>query len=477
MGLRIGIIGAASVSHGRRLLNDLFTYPWIDKTTLSLMAPHMHHLNGVAEFARRIATRNGLATAVESSTDVAGAITEADVLFLLYDAGGFGTFDQDFQLARKYGIDLCIGDTMGPPGIMKAVRNVSVLQEIAKEVRVFSPECLVVNYVNPMAIMTISAKELGIRNFVGICGGVESTRKRIAACLELPVESLTTQFAGINHMTWATEIRSGGEDLYPLFRKRMTLPEWTESEPTRAEVLQHFGYFVTETSGHLSDFFPWFRRDPEVRRRYCSGSGYSGASGAYHRFASYVHRRLHNVDPFAYETGELEPRSEDYGARIANAWITGDGYDFYGNLPNGSNLIANLPADAAVEVPAHVAQRCLRGKAIGELPLQLAGLCNTNIVVQRIATQASLTKNPRLLLAALSLDPLTAATIDLPTSRRLAEELIAANSAWFPKLEAGFSFDSVPIQSNRRTQVLPPDDDDVLEPVRRFDRLRRKANA
>lgn len=475
MGLRIAIVGAASVSHGRRLLNDLFTYPWIDNATLSLMAPHMNHLTGVAEFARRIVAHNRLATKVETSATLPETIEDADILFLLYDAGGFGAFDRDFRLTRDFGIDLCIGDTMGPPGIMKAVRNVSVLQAIAEEVRYSSPECLVVNYVNPMAAMTMSARELGVRNFVGICGGVESTRRTIAACLGEPIERLTTRFFGINHMTWATEIRKGEIDLYPRFRQRMTLPEWIEAEPTRAEVLQHFGYFVTETSGHLSDFFPWFRRDPDVRNRYCSGSGYTGASGAYHRFASYVHRRLRDLDPFAYETGEIEPRSTDYGAQIANAWVTGEHYEFYGNLANNHSLVSNLPADAAVEVPALVTERCIRGQSVGDLPLQLAGLCNTNILVQRIATEASLTKDPQLLLAALTLDPLTAATIDLPRSRRLAEELIAANDEWFPELETGFSFNSVPIQSSRRKPAGSWISEDILEPVRRYDRLRRRA--
>jgi alpha-galactosidase len=472
--LRIAIVGAASVSHGRRLVNDLFTYPWIDGATLVLMAPHLQHLTGIAGYARRIVRYNGLRTDVETTTDLRVALEGADVVFLLYDAGGFNAFDRDFRIAEKFGISLCIGDTMGPTGIMKGVRNIAALEDIARELQRSSSDSIVVSYVNPMAAMTMSADRLGIRTFIGVCGGVEATRKTIAACVQEPVDRLSTQFAGINHMSWAIEIRKDTKDLYPLLRQRMTLPEWIEAEPTRAEMLQHFGYFVTETSGHLSDFFPWFRRDPEVRRRYCSGPGYTGAAGAYHRFASYVHQRLRNADLFEYETGELESRSDDYGTYIADAWVSEKAYNCYGNVPNKAGLVDNLPSDAAVEVPVRIHGKRVVAEHVGPLPLQLAGLNNTNVLVQQVLVEAALKKSPQLLLAAVSMDPLTAATIDLPACRRLTEELIAANSAWFPSVDLAFTFPDVSVYSGHKAAGKRLESEDVLEPVRRFDRQRRK---
>ena len=474
---KIAIIGATSVSHGRRLINDLFTFPWAGEVTLSLMALHMRHLAGAVEYARRIAGYHNVQTVVAATTCLETAIEGAAIVFLLYDAGGFSAFDTDFRIAGRFGIDLCIGDTLGPTGIMKAIRNVAVLERIAQVVHRCAPEALVISYVNPMAPMTMCAARLGLRNFVGICGGVEATRKTIAACLEQPLELLTTRFAGINHMAWATEIRNDHTDLYPLLRRRMTLPQWIQAEPIRAELLQHFGYFATETSGHLSDVFPWFRRDTAARRRYCSGRGYSGASGAYHRIAGYVHRRLGDLNPFEYETGELDPRSADYGVMIAAAWLSGTRYECYGNLPNATGLVPNLPADAAVEVPLRIEGQHLHGESVAPLPSQLAGLCNTNVIVQRICAEAALGREPELLLAAISIDPLTAATIDLRSSRRLTEQLVAANRSSFPGLKFPFRFDDVPIDSAGTVPGAQPQGEDVLAPVRRFDRLRKQRRA
>lgn len=446
----------------------------MDRATLSLMAPHLHHLTGVRKYAVRIVQRYSLRTSIEAHTDLAPAIRGADIVFLLFDAGGFSAFDQDFTITKASGIDLCIGDTMGPTGMMKAVRNVSVLKEVAAEIRKSAPDCLVISYVNPMAVMTMAARQLGIRRFVGICGGVEATRHTIATCLGESVDSITTRFAGINHMAWALEIQKDNEDLYPRLRQRMATPKWTAAEPTRAEVLQHFGYFVTETSGHLSDFFPWFRRDQTVLKRYGSGTGYTGASGAYHRFAGYVHRRLQDVDPFAYEDGELDARSEEYGSFIANAWITGEDYEFYGNLSNHNGLIANLPTDAAVEVPTHIKGNAIEGQHMDRLPTQLAALCTTNILVQQMCVEAVLRQAPQLLLSAISMDPLTAATIDLTDTRRLTEELIAANHSWLPRVEHGFRFRDVSIDSSAPPSRANTSGQDVLEPVKRFDRSKRK---
>ena len=471
---RIALVGAASLSHGRRLLNDLFTFPWIDSCTLALMAPHREHLDSVTAYARRLASRNGFGTNVSGYTELRTAIEGSDIVFLLYDAGGFAAFDRDFRIARAFGIDMCIGDTMGPTGTMKALRNIAVLGEVAEEIRRSCPEAIVVNYVNPMAPMTMAAEQLGLRNFVGICGGVQATIRTIAACLEEEAEELETRFAGINHMTWALEIRRAGRDLYPVFRERMLSPRWRAAEPARAEVLQHFRYFVTETCGHLSDFFPWFRSTPSQRRRYAAGPAYSGASGAYHRVASYIHRRLGRVDPLAYEDGTLEPRSEDAGPRIADAWLTGGSVSFYGNVINTARLIDNLPEDAAVEVPVEIDSRSIEGGKTGALPEALAALCRTNITTQRLMTRGSLQQDPELLLSGISLDPLTAASTDLPAIRRLAEQLIAANRRWLPDLAGDYHIPDIEIRADPEMVTSRSDWADVLEPVRRFDRQRRK---
>lgn len=472
---RIVVIGAGSITHGRRLLNDLFTFSWMDHATLVLMAPHVERLSVVARYAGHVVEHEALHTRIEETTDLVEALDGADAVILLYDAGGFSAFDRDFGITRAFDIDLCVGDTMGPTGLMKGIRNVSVLRKIADVIRQRCADAVVISYVNPMAVMTMSAQRFGLKNFVGICGGVEATKQTIATCLEEPAEELDTLFAGINHMTWALQIDKKGNDLYPRLKERMTTTSWRAKEPVRAEVLHHFGYFVTETSGHLSDFFPWFRRDTSTRTRYCSGAGYSGATGAYHRYASYLHQRLSHVDYLAYETGELDSRSSDYGPHIVHAWLTGREYEFYGNLPNNERMIENLPSESAVEVPTTVKGGRLKGHLVGSLPPRPAALCETNITVQKLAVEAAITADPHLLLAAISMDPLTSASIDLPSARSLTERLISANAAYFSGIARDYTFGEIDAPSDTGVAAAagPTSGGDLLDPVRRYDRKKR----
>jgi len=471
----IAVLGAGSISHSKRLLNDLFNLPLMQGTRLVLMSPHIDRVTIVADFATRLVAVNRVDAVVESTDSIEHALSGAEVVFLVFDSGGFTAFDRDFQTAQKYGIDSCVGDTLGPTGIMKACRNITVLQEFSAFFVRLCPDALVVNYVNPMAPMVISAHRLGMRNALGICGGVEATRKTIGACLERPPESIDFRFAGINHMTWALEISSDGADLYPELKQRMSAPAWIAAEPVRFEVLQHFGYFVTETSGHLSDFFPWFRKNESTRALYCSGAGYTGASGAYHRYASYIHRKLENVNYLQFETGELEPASDDYGARMADAWLRGGEFQFYGNVPNSSGLVANLPRDCAVELPIRLKNRVIAPDSQDDLPLQLAALCQSNITVHKLTVEAALTGNRELLIAALSMDPLTGAVLTLPEIRSLTAELLSHNSEWLPPGWFESRGDYIDIGPHIHVRPASVPGENLLDVVRRYDREKRKA--
>lgn len=459
--------------HGRRIIDDLLQSPWIDGTSVVLMAPHLERLRMFQSYAQRVVEKLKRRVEIEVQTTFKGAIHGADAIVLMYDAGGFDAFKRDFETSRRFGVDLCIGDSSGPTGVMKIVRNVAVLKEISQVIHNENPETIVINYVNPMGPMTIAADAFGIKRYVGLCGGVRATQRRIAQCLAIDESEIDTLFAGINHMTWALKIEQDGVDLYPRLRESMSSPTWIAADPIRFEVLQHFGYFVTETSGHLSDFFPWFRNSERSRRRYCYGSGYAGASGAFYRYSSYLHDRLGDVDFLSIEPGTpLQPSGDELIA-VLDALLNDRETTIYANTMNRSGSITNLPSDVAIEVPVTFRNGTINPTYIGELPAVLSSLCRSNTAVHQIGVSGAIERSPNAILSALSIDPLTAATLDLSEIRSMASELIRNNKEYFPSVDTKKLFLFPDVKSGKDATPEPTSGDSLLQPVQRYDALRR----
>ncbi len=194
-GPRIAILGAGSISLGPLIINDLLSRAELDGAVLTLMALHEERLGVVERWAVRAVRQNGLQTVIRATTSRREALSNADYVFALFDGGGFSAFDSDYRIATSYGLDICIGDTMGPTGIMKGLRNIAAFEEVAADYRELCPQAPLLTYVNPMAAVVMAAEALGIRTCVGLCGGIEATRELIAECLELAPQQLETQFA------------------------------------------------------------------------------------------------------------------------------------------------------------------------------------------------------------------------------------------------------------------------------------------
>ena len=469
----IAVIGAGSISHGRRLLDDLLTVAAMDGCTISLMAPKAAHLAIIDRYARRAVSRNRLATRIVTTTDRAQALEGADYVVALFDVGGFAAFDVDYRIAQSYGLDVCIGDSSGPTGVMKALRNGTLLKGLADDMRRYCPDAYFVSYANPMGVLVMAAHAFGISRVVGLCGGAEATRNTVAACLGVRPADLRIDFGGINHMCWALSIERDGKDLYPQFRERLKRPEYLTSERVRFEMMQQFGYFTTETSGHLSDFFPWFRRDDATRRRYCSVDGYSGATGAFHKFSAFLDRHLGCDDYLQYDDGALAVRSDDYCASLIEAIETGRPYSFIGNVMNLSPAIDNLPASACVEVPMIADASGLRPVRVGALPPQLAALCNSSITSQQLTLQAIISGDPELAFAAIALDPLTSAVLDLPQTRRLTAELLAANKPFLLSAQTRGLRATLEVQETYPVKPAIRHHESLTDTVRTYERMRR----
>jgi alpha-galactosidase len=471
---RVAVIGASSLSHGKRLIDELLTVDELAGGRLALMGVNPQRLDIVGRYAARASASRRPSLELLVTTSRSGALEGADLVFSLFDAGGFPAFDLDRRIALAYGLDCCIGDSVGPLAAMRALRNGPVMLSLADDMARLCPHALLVNYVNPMAPMVRAAASRGV-SCVGLCGGIEATRGYVAGVLGLPGAELATSFAGVNHLCWLLELEGPGGDLYPRFRELMRDPERRGEEAARFEILQQFGWFATESSGHISDFFPWFRRSPELRRRYCSGPGYSGASWAYHKLASFAHRRLGDVD---YLEGE-EPkptRGADWGAAIAEALLGGGDLEFHGNvmnaLPGRAPAIPALPDEACVELPLRLRGGRLEPAQIPPLPPQLAALCLPSVSQHGLIHQALVREESELLFAAIALDQSASAVLDLPTLRSLTSELLAANADWLPR---GFAKGLEPtvdagLRPSRRAAERG---DPMLDLVRNYERRRR----
>jgi alpha-galactosidase len=431
---KVAVIGAGSLSHGKRLIDDILSVRELEGGGLALMGMNPRRLDIVGRYAKRAAASLMPSGEVLVTTDRSRALEGADLVFALFDAGGFPAFDLDYRIALKYGLDICIGDTVGPLAAMRALRNGPLMLSLADDMRRLCPEALLVNFVNPMAPMVAAAASRGV-DCVGLCGGIEATRGYVAEILGMEKARLRTVFAGVNHLCWLLEMSGPEGDLYPRFRELMKDPDRRGEEASRFEILQQFGYFVTESSGHVSDFFPWFRRNEELRERYCYGRGYSGARGAYRKLSAFAQRHLGEGD---FLEGELPStaRSSGHGPAILEAVLGGGSARIYGNVMNGTAgerpAIPKLPASACVELPLLIEGRRLVVPPAPELPTALAALCSPSVFQHGLVLEAILNEDPELVFAAIAQDPCTAAMLDLPSMRSLAAELLAANAAWFP---------------------------------------------
>jgi alpha-galactosidase len=429
---RIVLIGAGSIVFCKTLLNDLFATPALKGSHFALMGPTLWKLEKMKVYADQIIGKNHLDAAVSCTTDRREALKGADYVILMFQIGGNEAYRFDYEIPMKYGVDQCIGDSMGPGGIFRCLRTAPVLIGIGNDIAELCPGAVVLNYVNPMgAVCTTAARAAGM-NMVGLCHGVQTTLDLIAGYTGVKKSEIDYLCAGINHMAWFLKLEKDGKDLYPLLKANMEKPEYYKNEKVRGEVMRQCGYFMTESTGHLSEYLPWFRKNRESLDRYCDEPAFGGESGAYYRFAVMVAEKFRSTDVLAIESGELEPRSKEYCSYIIEALETGVPFRFNGNVPN-RGYIANLPFNATVEVPIYVDKEGLHPFVVGDLPVQCAALNQSNLTVQSLAADAAINGDPELAFWAAAMDPLTAAVLDLKKTRDMVTEMLEAEAQWLPQ--------------------------------------------
>jgi alpha-galactosidase len=430
---KIAFVGAGSAVFTRNLVGDILSHPELrDSTTFALMDIDPDRLRTAEIVTRRLIETHGGCSAVEATLDRRAALDGADYVVTSFQVGGYRPSTViDFEIPKRYGLRQTIADTLGVGGIMRGLRTIPVLLDVCRDLEELSPDALLLNYVNPMAMLCWAVAEASPIRMVGLCHSVQHTAAELAADLGLPAAELDYHVAGINHVAFFLRLEHQGEDLYPALRS-VTPPDGNR---VRYELFKHFGAFVTESSEHFAEYSPWFIKD--------------GREDLIERFNipldEYLRRSEEQIADWQSLREELEgggsigtERSDEYGADIIRACETGEPFTFNGNVPNrwrDGLLIDNLPADCCVEVPCIASAGGIEPQPVGALPRELAALMQININVQGLTVEAALTGRRDAVYQAAMLDPHTGAELSLDEIHSLVDDLLEAHGDWIPELK------------------------------------------
>jgi len=441
---KITLIGAGSVVFTRNLCSDILLTPALQQSTIALMDIDPGRLAQARDLVQVIIDRRRLKARVEATTDQREAVQNADYVITTFQQGGLDAYALDIEIPQRYGVEQCVGDTLGPGGVFRALRTIPVLVGLCHDMDDVAPDALLLNYVNPMAANCWAVDLATGRPHVGLCHSVQGTSEMLAEWVGVPYDEVVFRCAGINHQAWFLEFRQGKEDLYPLIWEAIQRPEICAQEPVRTELMKYFGYFVTESSGHASEYMPYFRKNAQMVNedlvpRFKDERDFwfdFGRTGGYLRFCTkWFEESQEYYQQLLEGTRDLPTeRTHEYGSYIVEAMETNQPVRINGNVPNWG-LIDNLPQGCCVEVPCLVDGNGVQPTAVGALPTQLAALNRTNINVQELIVEAAMTGDAGAVYHAVMLDPLTAAVCTLPQIRSMVNELLTAQAQWLPQFQ------------------------------------------
>lgn len=470
--VKVTIIGAGSMVFCKTLIADILNSS-VKDVEFCLMNPTPKKLEWTKEYAEKVISANHLPAKVTATTDRREAIKDADFVITTFHIGGLDTIILDYEIPMKYGVDQCIGDTLAPGGIFRALRVIPVMLQITKDIEELSPKAVLLNYVNPMSTVCWAIGTTSVQ-FVGLCHGVQVSLDLISGYTGIPKNEITFLSAGINHMAWFLKLEHNGRDIYPEFREKFEFPEYYANEKVRGEVFRHTGYFMTESTGHLSEYLPYFRKNRKALDLYCNEPMFGGESGAHVRWAKMIQQYYGDENPLKDEPSTLPPRGIEYGSYIIEAIETGIPFHFQGNVIN-QGMIGNLPFDCCVEGPMYADANGLHKTIVGNLPSHLAALNLTNINVHRLTLEASLSGDPEGIVHACALDPLTSAALTLKEIREMASEMLETQRRWLPQFEGKSIRPAPTISIPKDVKRVEVPVDPALAIVARFDELAKKA--
>ena len=439
---KIVFVGAGSTVFAQNLITDILSLPDISHSEIMLYDIDKDRLRTSALVANSIQAQLNTNAVISSSLELKEALNAADYVITMFQIGGYKPSTViDFEIPKRYGLHQTIGDTLGIGGIMRAIRTIPVMLQLAKEMEVLCPDALLLNYVNPMAMLCWAIAESSDIQAIGLCHSVQHTAAQLAHDLEILETDLDYVAAGINHMSFFLKLEEitelGNIDLYPQLRERAKgqIPfrkvskTVALSDAVRYEVFRRTGFFVTESSEHFAEYVPWFiknGREDLLNEFSIPLDEYPRRCEEQIAEWDSLRDKLENSDT-KFETR----KSNEYGAGIIHSMETGQQRTFNGNVMN-TGFITNLPHETCVEVPCIVNSSGIQPQKIGKLPPHIAAIIQTNINVQSLTVRAVLEKNKDHIYHAAMLDPRTSAELSLEQIWSLVDEMIKAHGEMIP---------------------------------------------
>ncbi|MBW0769363.1 MULTISPECIES: alpha-glucosidase/alpha-galactosidase [Mammaliicoccus] len=430
---KITFLGAGSTVFAKNILGDCMTVDALQDFEFALYDIDEERLNDSEMMLNNLKNGMNSTVTVKSYKNRKEALRGAKYVINAIQVGGYDPATiTDFEVPKKYGLRQTIADTLGIGGIFRNLRTIPVMQEFAKDMKEVCPDAWFLNYTNPMAVLTNIMLKEGIKT-IGLCHSVQVCASELLEALELPTDRIQAKIAGINHMAWLLEITRDGEDLYPEIKKRAKEKQkTTHDDMVRFELMDKFGYYVTESSEHNAEYHPYFIKSqyPELIEKF------NIPLDEYpRRCVNQIEDWQHMRDDIVNNQNLTHERSHEYGSYIVEAMETNKPYKIGGNVLNTGGLISNLPENTVVEVPCLVDASGIAPTYVGELPEQLAALNRTNINTQLLTIEAALTQKKEKIYQAAMLDPHTASELSMDDIISLCDDLIEAHGDWLPTYE------------------------------------------
>jgi alpha-galactosidase len=443
MSFKVAFIGAGSLVFTRTLFTDIMSVPEFSNIEIAFTDINQNNLQKVTDLCQRDLESNGITKKIQSTTNRREAFKDAKYIVNCVRIGGLEAFETDIDIPLKYGIDQCVGDTLCTGGIMYGQRVIAAMLDFCKDIRdVSAPGAILLNYSNPNAMATWACNKYGGVRTIGLCHGEIHGEDQISEVLGIPRSELDIICAGINHQTWYISVKHKGKEMLDKILPGFEVhKKFREEEKVRIDILKRFGYYSTESNGHLSEYVAWYRKRPQEIPKWINlDSWINGETGGYLR----ITREERDWFETDYPKILAEPpkkydgtsRGREHCSYIIESLETGRKYRGHFNIMN-EGCITNLPYESVVEVPCYVDGNGISVPKVGDLPLGCAAVCSQSIWVQRLAVEAAVSGDVKLLKQAALMDPLSGAVCNPPEIWQMIDEMLIAQEKWLPQYTKG----------------------------------------
>ncbi|GAB6989115.1 alpha-galactosidase [Paenibacillus pini] len=431
---KISIIGAGS-AFTNEIVIDILNITDLNEGVIALVDLDEKRLGIARKLVQKLIGETGKKWRVIASTNRREVISDSQFVINQIEVGGLANVKYEFEIPLKYGVNQCIGDTLGPGGLFKTLRTLPSWIEIVRDIEDLAPNATILNYTNPMSVVTLLTSRITDLPVVGLCHSIQHSSRQLAEYANVPYEELKWRAGGINHMSWFTELSHNGKDLYPILKENIKDPEFLKKDPVRFDAMKYLGAFVSESSGHFSEYIPYYRKRQDLIDQHCN-SGYNGATGFYAN--NWPRWRQENDEKILKQiSGEVPinmQRGMEYAPIIIESMVKNETRVIHGNVPN-HGLIGNLPKNGVVEVACLVNQNGITPTPFGNLPEHLAALCRSNMSFFELVVSSVLENDKEKAMHALMIDPLTSAVCSLAEIKDMFDELFEAEREYIPNMK------------------------------------------